>query len=333
MSDKFADLLALDAALDRIGARDDFVAFAASESAFGDGDLLAGLAGFAATLDERPIPLTPMPVRVETLASTRGLTPLRKAGWALTTTVTMMITSTGVAAAAGDGPLAPLHFVTNQVLHLGPHRGAKLPGWDVNGSGQISSVYGLGTPGGRLGGIGIDDGTGPGSKPHHPHAGGGSTPAQPGGSGGGTNPDGSGPSTGSHGGGGGGGTHRPGFQRVPGSGQHCGHSGHSGGGSGGGPPTTPVPASGGGSAPGQGGTPPAQRECTTHHHPGQIHHGGSGSGGLGRSSGAGGGTGTGSRPGAGTGTGTPGGTGPGAGSGAGTGTGTGHAGGQDHTGT
>lgn len=127
MSTSIADLLRTDAELDRLGSRD----------AGGADDLvLDGLAALICAIDDRPLPAMVFPPKPA--PATSG----RKACWALSVTAALMITSSGVAAAVSDDPLAPLHYVTNHVLKVGPPTGGHLPGWDVDGSMPISTVPG-----------------------------------------------------------------------------------------------------------------------------------------------------------------------------------------------
>jgi hypothetical protein len=128
MSDSLADLLATDAALDRIACR--------------EGDcsdhILSELSLFAAALDDVALPPVVPGCARAPMAS------VRKGGWALTVTVALMVTSSGVAAAVSDDPLGPLQYVTKQVMRIGPHSGGKLPGWQLDGAMPITTVPGVG---------------------------------------------------------------------------------------------------------------------------------------------------------------------------------------------
>jgi hypothetical protein len=149
MSESLTDLLATDAQLDAIAAR----------AADGPRDLvLAELALFAAALDDVPLPPVILPA-----APPAAMSTVRKGGWALSVTVALMVTSSGVAAAVSEDPLAPLHYVTTQVWKIGPHNGAKLPGWELDGAMPISTVPGVGLHvprGGPSGGAASGSGSG-----------------------------------------------------------------------------------------------------------------------------------------------------------------------------
>lgn len=129
MSESIADLLRTEAELDLLGSRGVDRA---------EDDVLAGLASLVSAIDDRPLPT--MVLELESAS-----TPARKMCWALAVTAALMITSSGVAAAVSDDPLAPLHYMTNHVLTVGPHAEGHLPGWDIDGSTPISTM-----PGARL---------------------------------------------------------------------------------------------------------------------------------------------------------------------------------------
>ncbi len=129
MSDSLTELLATDAELDMIAARQND----------GPRDLvLAELAMLAAALDDVPLPPVVLPV------SRPAMSSVRKGGWALSVTVALMVTSSGVAAAVSEDPLAPLHYVTTHVWKMGPHNRGQMPGWALDGSMPISTVPGVG---------------------------------------------------------------------------------------------------------------------------------------------------------------------------------------------
>ena len=142
MSDSLTDLLVTDAQLDMVAARElddvhDLV--------------LAGLALLAAAVDQTPLP----PVIKK--PSRPAMTNSRKGGWAFSVIVALMITSSGIAAAVSNDPLAPLHYVINHVWEIGPHNNGQLPGWELDGSMPISTspLGGVHGPGaGRLSGAG-----------------------------------------------------------------------------------------------------------------------------------------------------------------------------------
>jgi hypothetical protein len=71
-----------------------------------------------------------------------------RGGFALAATVVLVLSSSGVAAAMSGDPLAPLHYVAKRVLDLGPHGSSQMPGWDLDGSGEVSSLRatGIGRP-------------------------------------------------------------------------------------------------------------------------------------------------------------------------------------------
>lgn len=126
MSGSLTDLLATDAQLDRIGARE---AHTANDHVL---DTLAMLAG---AVDEPGLP--PL------AATTTRQPPARmthKGSWALSLTVALMITSSGVAAAVSDDPLAPLHYVTNHIWDVGRLDDGQLPGWELGGSLPLSTL-------------------------------------------------------------------------------------------------------------------------------------------------------------------------------------------------
>jgi hypothetical protein len=136
MSDSLTDLLVTDAQLDMVAAREH------------DGvhDLvLAGLALLAAAVDHAPLP----PVIKK--PSRPAMTNSRKGGWALSVIVALMITSSGIAAAVSNDPLAPLHYVINHVWEIGPHNNGQLPGWELDGSMPISTSALEGVHGPRVG--------------------------------------------------------------------------------------------------------------------------------------------------------------------------------------
>lgn len=146
MSDSLVDLLATDAELDRIAARHDD----------GSRDLaLVELAMLAAAVDDLPLPPVIPGVKRPPMTS------VRKGGWALSVTVALMVTSSGIAAAVSNNPLGPLHYVTTQMWNLGPHDSGKLPGWEVDGAMPISTVPGSRVPvnGSGTTGSGADAGT------------------------------------------------------------------------------------------------------------------------------------------------------------------------------
>lgn len=131
MSESLTDLLATDAELDMIAARQG-----------GSHDhVLAELALLAAAVDE-----TPLPPVIRT-GCRPAMSSTRKGGWALSITVALMVTSSGVAAAVSENPLAPLHYMTTQMWKMSPHDGGKVPGWDINGSMPISTVPAVRIPG------------------------------------------------------------------------------------------------------------------------------------------------------------------------------------------
>ena len=125
MSDSLRDVLLTDAELDQIALREmesheDFV--------------LAGLASLALAVDETPLPA------VEPIALATPMSGARKGGFALAATVALVLSSSGVAAAVTDDPMAPLHFVARHVWSIAPHGRGQLPGWDSDGSEPISVV-------------------------------------------------------------------------------------------------------------------------------------------------------------------------------------------------
>jgi hypothetical protein len=128
MSESLTDLLVTDAELDSIACRqvDD-----SRDSA------LTELARLAGAVDAPPL----RPVVTPHLRP--GLRGARKGSWALAVTVALMATSSGVAAAVSESPLAPLHYVTRQVWKVGPHPGDAMPGWHLDGSMPISTVPGV----------------------------------------------------------------------------------------------------------------------------------------------------------------------------------------------
>ncbi len=124
MSDSLGDLLATDAAIDLIATR---------EPSSPDDRVLAALSALAWAVDDEPLPA---------LATTRSPVPMtrsRKGAFALAASVALMLSTSGVAAAVCDDPLAPLRYVAAQVFDLGPHDDSPLPGWDLEGSKPLSS--------------------------------------------------------------------------------------------------------------------------------------------------------------------------------------------------
>lgn len=253
MSDSLTDLLVTDAALDVLAHRE-----APSGADLVLDPVLAELASWAAAVDELPVSPYPLPVMQPPMSN------VRKGGWALTVTVALMVTSTGVAAAVSDDPMGPLSYVSHQFWKIGPHNSDKMPVWQLDGAMPISTVRGdvRGAGGGAarggvgVGGAGSDGasgsapdirattGSGDGIDPAGPGANGpGHGPGTTSGRGSGSSGSGSG-STGS-GSGSGSGSSGPGSGQGGGSGS----GGHGGGGGSGRPPSS-------GSGPGLHPTPP-----------------------------------------------------------------------------
>lgn len=121
MSDFFSDVLATDAALDLLAARD----VTDTEDA-----VLAGLACLACAVDEHPLP-APLEIVI------RPPQQARKCGWALSVTVALTLASSGIAAASADDPLAPFHYLQHQLTWKQP---SPPSGWELDGLPPVPSV-------------------------------------------------------------------------------------------------------------------------------------------------------------------------------------------------
>lgn len=209
MSESLTELRATDAMLDLIAQRrlDD------------PADLVLAELGLLATA----VDLVPLPA-VAPCWSSPTRTSARKGGWALSVTVALMVTSSGVAAAVSENPLAPLHYVSNKLSDFGPRTGGSVPGWDLHGSAPITAVRPVAaagsnavphiTVGAATGGRGSGSGAAPLSPPRSPTA----PSSGGGGSGTGDGPGGHSPSSGpgtGNGQGGNSGTQGPGTGKPP----------------------------------------------------------------------------------------------------------------------
>lgn len=134
MSLSAADVRRTDAELDAIAV-----------GSFGDsGDpVLLGLAALAASLDQ-DLPETTDLVALSRAAMDTPMTQARRGGLALTATVALVLSTSGMAAAMSGDPLAPLHYIAHRVSQLVPHGPAQMPGWDLEGSRPIISVNAAG---------------------------------------------------------------------------------------------------------------------------------------------------------------------------------------------
>jgi hypothetical protein len=123
------DIVMTDAELDAIAFRDLMAA---------DDAVLTALAALARCADEGTlIDAGALAKRAPADASS---TTARRGGLALTATVALMLSSTGMAAAIGGDPLAPLHYLAHEVARIAPQGAAQDPGWDLGGSAPVVRV-------------------------------------------------------------------------------------------------------------------------------------------------------------------------------------------------
>ncbi len=123
MSESLGAVFETDATLDLLAAR----SVTASEDA-----VLDGLARLACAVDRDPLPEA-LPLSI------RQVPQGRRCGWALSVSVAMVLASSGVAAAVSDDPLAPYHYVKDQVTRLATPRETST-GWDLLGARAVATT-------------------------------------------------------------------------------------------------------------------------------------------------------------------------------------------------